>query len=314
MKIAESLTQLIGRTPLLRLNAYSRKYGLGIDLIAKLESFNPAGSAKDRPALYMIEDAERKGILRPGATIIEPTSGNMGVGLAMVAAVKGYQMVLVMPETMSLERRNLARALNARVVLSPAAEGMAGSVRMARELQQTTENAVILAQFENPANPLAHQETTAREIWEDTDGKVDVVIAGVGTGGTITGLGRGLKALNPKIEIVAVEPAASPLITEGKAGPHKLQGIGANFIPENYDASVVDRVLTVTDDDSIRTARELAADEGILAGITSGTAVYAARMLAQDPAYAGKRIVVVLPDTGERYLSTYEFDFENYPL
>ncbi|RHP66907.1 cysteine synthase A [Bacteroides sp. OF04-15BH] len=314
MKIAESLTQLIGRTPLLRLNAYSRKYGLGIDLIAKLESFNPAGSAKDRPALYMIEDAERKGILRPGATIIEPTSGNMGVGLAMVAAVKGYQMVLVMPETMSLERRNLARALNARVVLSPAAEGMAGSVRMARELQQTTENAVILAQFENPANPLAHQETTAREIWEDTDGQVDVVIAGVGTGGTITGLGRGLKALNPQIEIVAVEPAASPLITEGKAGPHKLQGIGANFIPENYDASVVDRVLTVTDDDSIRTARELAADEGILAGITSGTAVYAARMLAQDPAYAGKRIVVVLPDTGERYLSTYEFDFENYPL
>lgn len=314
MKIAESLTQLIGRTPLLRLNAYSRKYGLGIDLIAKLESFNPAGSAKDRPALYMIEDAERKGILRPGATIIEPTSGNMGVGLAMVAAVKGYQMVLVMPETMSLERRNLARALNARVVLSPAAEGMAGSVRMARELQQTTENAVILAQFENPANPLAHQETTAREIWEDTDGKVDVVIAGVGTGGTITGLGRGLKALNPQIEIVAVEPVASPLITEGKAGPHKLQGIGANFIPENYDASVVDRVLTVTDDDSIRTARELAADEGILAGITSGTTVYAARMLAQDPAYAGKRIVVILPDTGERYLSTYEFDFENYPL
>lgn len=314
MKIAESLTQLIGHTPLLRLNAYSQKYGLGIDLIAKLESFNPAGSAKDRPALYMIEDAERKGILRPGATIIEPTSGNMGVGLAMVAAVKGYKMVLVMPETMSLERRNLARALNARVVLSPAAEGMAGSVRMARELQQTTENAVILAQFENPANPLAHQETTAREIWEDTDGKVDVVIAGVGTGGTITGLGRGLKALNPQIEIVAVEPAASPLITGGKAGPHKLQGIGANFIPENYDASVVDRVLTVTDDDSIRTARELAADEGILAGITSGTAVYAARMLAQDPAYAGKRIVVVLPDTGERYLSTYEFDFENYPL
>ncbi len=314
MKIAESLTQLIGHTPLLRLNAYSRKYGLGIDLIAKLESFNPAGSAKDRPALYMIEDAERKGILRPGATIIEPTSGNMGVGLAMVAAVKGYKMVLVMPETMSLERRNLARALNARVVLSPAAEGMAGSVRMARELQQTTENAVILAQFENPANPLAHQETTAREIWEDTDGQVDVVIAGVGTGGTITGLGRGLKALNPQIEIMAVEPAASPLITEGKAGPHKLQGIGANFIPENYDASVVDRVLTVTDDDSIRTARELAADEGILAGITSGTAVYAARMLAQDPAYAGKRIVVILPDTGERYLSTYEFDFENYPL
>ena len=314
MKIAESLTQLIGHTPLLRLNAYSRKYSLGIDLIAKLESFNPAGSAKDRPALYMIEDAERKGILRPGATIIEPTSGNMGVGLAMVAAVKGYKMVLVMPETMSLERRNLARALNARVVLSPAAEGMAGSVRSARELQQTTENAVILAQFENPANPLAHQETTAREIWEDTDGKVDVVIAGVGTGGTITGLGRGLKALNPQIEIVAVEPAASPLITEGKAGPHKLQGIGANFIPENYDASVVDRVLTVTDDDSIRTARELAAEEGILAGITSGTAVYAARMLAQEPAYAGKRIVVVLPDTGERYLSTYEFDFENYPL
>lgn len=314
MKIAESLTQLIGHTPLLRLNAYSQKYGLGIDLIAKLESFNPAGSAKDRPALYMIEDAERKGILRPGATIIEPTSGNMGVGLAMVAAVKGYKMVLVMPETMSLERRNLARALNARVVLSPAAEGMSGSVRIARELQQTTENAVILAQFENPANPLAHQETTAREIWEDTDGKVDVVIAGVGTGGTITGLGRGLKALNPQIEIVAVEPASSPLITEGKAGPHKLQGIGANFIPENYDASVVDRVLTVTDDDSIRTARELAAEEGILAGITSGTAVYAARMLAQEPAYAGKRIVVVLPDTGERYLSTYEFDFENYPL
>ena len=309
--IYNSITQLIGSSPVVRISNIDTK---GAEIYAKLERFNPFGSSKDRAALFMLKGAVERGQISAGATIIEPTSGNMGVGLAMVAAVKGYKMVLVMPETMSLERRNLARALNARVVLSPAAEGMSGSVRMARELQQTTENAVILAQFENPANPLAHQETTAREIWEDTDGKVDVVIAGVGTGGTITGLGRGLKALNPQIEIVAVEPASSPLITEGKAGPHKLQGIGANFIPENYDASVVDRVLTVTDDDSIRTARELAAEEGILAGITSGTAVYAARMLAQEPAYAGKRIVVVLPDTGERYLSTYEFDFENYPL
>lgn len=314
MKIAECLTQLIGHTPLLRLNRLKQIYSLKADLIAKLEYFNPAGSAKDRPALYMIEDAERRGLLMPGSTIIEPTSGNTGVGLAMVAAVKGYKLVLVMPESMSMERRNLARALNARVILSPAEEGMAGSVRMAQELQQTTEHSVILSQFDNPANPQAHMQTTAREIWDDTEGKVDVVVAGVGTGGTISGVGRGLKALKSEIEIVGVEPASSPLLTQGKSGPHKIQGIGANFVPDNYDASVVDRILAVSDVDAIRTARELAAREGVLAGISSGAVVFAACQLAQEPAYADKCIVVVLPDTGERYLSTIEFDFENYPL
>ena len=262
----------------------------------------------------MIEDAERKGILKQGATIIEPTSGNMGVGLAMVAAVKGYHMILVMPETMSLERRNLARALSAEVVLSPGAEGMSGSIRMAEKLNKEIPNSVILSQFDNPANPLAHERTTAVEIWDDTDGHVDLVVAGVGTGGTISGLGRYLKSMNPDIRVVAVEPASSPLLSGGKAGVHKLQGIGANFVPVNYSPEVVDEVICVADDDAIRTSRELSANEGLLVGISSGAAVFAAKVLAERSENLGKRIVVVLPDTGERYLSTCEFDFENYPL
>lgn len=314
MKIANKLTDLIGHTPLLRLGSYASAYDIQAELIAKLEYFNPAGSAKDRPALFMIEHAERRGILKPGATIIEPTSGNMGVGLAMVAAVKGYKMILVMPETMSLERRNLARALSAQVVLSPGNEGMAGSIRLAEKMKAEIPDAVILGQFDNPANPLAHEETTAVEIWEDTDGQVDIVVAGVGTGGTITGIGRFLKSLNSSLQVVAVEPAASPLLSGGRAGLHKIQGIGANFIPDNYCPEVVDEVIGVADDDAIRTSRELSAREGLLVGISSGAAVFAARALAERQENKGKRIVVVLPDTGERYLSTCEFDFENYPL
>lgn len=314
MKIANKLTDLIGHTPLLRLGSYASAHDIQAELIAKLEYFNPAGSAKDRPALFMIEHAERRGILKPGATIIEPTSGNMGVGLAMVAAVKGYKMILVMPETMSLERRNLARALSAQVVLSPGNEGMAGSIRLAEKMKAEIPDAVILGQFDNPANPLAHEETTAVEIWEDTDGQVDIVVAGVGTGGTITGIGRFLKSLNSSLQVVAVEPAASPLLSGGRAGLHKIQGIGANFIPDNYCPEVVDEVIGVADDDAIRTSRELSAREGLLVGISSGAAVFAARALAERQENKGKRIVVVLPDTGERYLSTCEFDFENYPL
>lgn len=314
MKIANKLTDLVGHTPLMRLTSYAAAHGLQAELVAKLEYFNPAGSAKDRPALFMIEDAERKGILKQGATIIEPTSGNMGVGLAMVAAVKGYHMILVMPETMSLERRNLARALSAEVVLSPGAEGMSGSIRMAEKLNKEIPNSVILSQFDNPANPLAHERTTAVEIWDDTDGRVDLVVAGVGTGGTISGLGRYLKSMNPDIRVVAVEPASSPLLSGGKAGVHKLQGIGANFVPVNYSPEVVDEVICVADDDAIRTSRELSANEGLLVGISSGAAVFAAKVLAERSENLGKRIVVVLPDTGERYLSTCEFDFENYPL
>lgn len=314
MKIANKLTDLVGHTPLMRLTSYAAAHGLQAELVAKLEYFNPAGSAKDRPALFMIEDAERKGILKQGATIIEPTSGNMGVGLAMVAAVKGYHMILVMPETMSLERRNLARALSAEVVLSPGVEGMSGSIRMAEKLNKEIPNSVILSQFDNPANPLAHERTTAVEIWDDTDGHVDLVVAGVGTGGTISGLGRYLKSMNPDIRVVAVEPASSPLLSGGKAGVHKLQGIGANFVPVNYSPEVVDEVICVADDDAIRTSRELSANEGLLVGISSGAAVFAAKVLAERSENLGKRIVVVLPDTGERYLSTCEFDFENYPL
>lgn len=314
MKVANKLTDLIGHTPLLRLDAYAAAYNLNAELIGKLEYFNPAGSAKDRPALYMIEDAERRGILKPGSTIIEPTSGNMGVGLAMVAAVKGYRMILVMPETMSLERRNLARALSAQVVLSPGAEGMSGSIKVAERLKAEIPGSVILAQFDNPANPVAHEKTTAVEIWEDMDGQVDIVVAGVGTGGTISGLGNYLKSMRADIKVVAVEPASSPLLSGGKAGPHKLQGIGANFIPKNYHPEVVDEVLKVEDDDAIRTSRELSAREGLLVGISSGAAVFAARKLAERPENQGKRIVVMLPDTGERYLSTCEFDFEHYPL
>ena len=313
-KIAKNLTELIGRTPLMELAEYSRKYGLKQNIIAKLEAFNPAGSVKDRVALAMIEDAEARGALKPGATIIEPTSGNTGVGLAMVATIKGYHLMLTMPETMSIERRNLLKALGAEIVLTDGLTGMAGSIAKAQELRVSIPGSIILQQFENPSNAQIHTLTTGEEIWTDTDGKVDVFVAGVGTGGTICGVARALKKHNPDVYIVAVEPESSPVLEGGVEGPHRIQGIGANFIPAIYDASVVDEVLPVPDDEAIRGGRELASTEGLLAGISSGAAVYAARLLAQRPDFADKNIVVLLPDTGERYLSTELFAFETYPL
>ena len=313
-KIAKNLTELIGRTPLMELAEYSRKYGLKQNIIAKLEAFNPAGSVKDRVALAMIEDAEARGALKPGATIIEPTSGNTGVGLAMVATIKGYHLMLTMPETMSIERRNLLKALGAEIVLTDGLTGMAGSIAKAQELRVSIPGSIILQQFENPSNAQIHTLTTGEEIWTDTDGKVDVFVAGVGTGGTICGVARALKKHNPEVYIVAVEPESSPVLEGGVEGPHRIQGIGANFIPAIYDASVVDEVLPVPDDEAIRGGRELASTEGLLAGISSGAAVYAARLLAQRPDFADKKIVVLLPDTGERYLSTELFAFETYPL
>mgnify|MGYP001224186964 FL=1 len=313
-KKAKNLTELIGRTPLMELAEYSRKYGLKQNIIAKLEAFNPAGSVKDRVALAMIEDAEARGALKPGATIIEPTSGNTGVGLAMVATIKGYHLMLTMPETMSIERRNLLKALGAEIVLTDGLAGMAGSIAKAQELRASIPGSVILQQFENPSNAQIHTLTTGEEIWTDTDGKVDVFVAGVGTGGTICGVARALKKHNPDVYIVAVEPESSPVLEGGVEGPHRIQGIGANFIPAIYDASVVDEVLPVPDDEAIRGGRELASTEGLLAGISSGAAVYAARLLAQRPDFADKKIVVLLPDTGERYLSTELFAFETYPL
>ena len=313
-KIAKNLTELIGHTPLMELAEYSRKYGLKQNIIAKLEAFNPAGSVKDRVALAMIEDAEARGVLRPGATIIEPTSGNTGVGLAMVATIKGYHLMLTMPETMSIERRNLLKALGAEIVLTDGLTGMAGSIAKAQELRASIPGSIILQQFENPSNAQIHTLTTGEEIWTDTDGKVDVFVAGVGTGGTICGVARALKKHNPDVYIVAVEPESSPVLEGGVEGPHRIQGIGANFIPAIYDASVVDEVLPVPDDEAIRGGRELASTEGLLAGISSGAAVYAARLLAQRPDFADKKIVVLLPDTGERYLSTELFAFETYPL
>ena len=313
-KIAKNLTELIGRTPLMELVEYSRKYGLKQNIIAKLEAFNPAGSVKDRVALAMIEDAEARGALKPGATIIEPTSGNTGVGLAMVATIKGYHLMLTMPETMSIERRNLLKALGAEIVLTDGLTGMAGSIAKAQELRASIPGSIILQQFENPSNAQIHTLTTGEEIWTDTDGKVDVFVAGVGTGGTICGVARALKKHNPDVYIVAVEPESSPVLEGGVEGPHRIQGIGANFIPAIYDASVVDEVLPVPDDEAIRGGRDLASTEGLLAGISSGAAVYAARLLAQRPDFADKKIVVLLPDTGERYLSTELFAFETYPL
>ena len=313
-KIAKNLTELIGRTPLMELAEYSRKYGLKQNIIAKLEAFNPAGSVKDRVALAMIEDAEARGALKPGATIIEPTSGNTGVGLAMVATIKGYHLMLTMPETMSIERRNLLKALGAEIVLTDGLTGMAGSIAKAQELRASIPGSIILQQFENPSNAQIHTLTTGEEIWTDTDGKVDVFVAGVGTGGTICGVARALKKHNPDVYIVAVEPESSPVLEGGVEGPHRIQGIGANFIPAIYDASVVDEVLPVPDDEAIRGGRELASTEGLLAGISSGAAVYAARLLVQRPDFADKKIVVLLPDTGERYLSTELFAFETYPL
>ena len=313
-KIAKNLTELIGRTPLMELVEYSRKYGLKQNIIAKLEAFNPAGSVKDRVALAMIEDAEARGALKPGATIIEPTSGNTGVELAMVATIKGYHLMLTMPETMSIERRNLLKALGAEIVLTDGLTGMAGSIAKAQELRASIPGSIILQQFENPSNAQIHTLTTGEEIWTDTDGKVDVFVAGVGTGGTICGVARALKKHNPDVYIVAVEPESSPVLEGGVEGPHRIQGIGANFIPAIYDASVVDEVLPVPDDEAIRGGRELASTEGLLAGISSGAAVYAARLLAQRLDFADKKIVVLLPDTGERYLSTELFAFETYPL
>lgn len=313
-KIAKKLTELIGHTPLMELSGYSRKYGLQENIIAKLESFNPAGSVKDRVALSMIEDAEKRGVLKPGATIIEPTSGNTGVGLAMVATIKGYRLILTMLETMSLERRNLLKALGAQIVLTDGLAGMAGSITKAEELKDSIPGSVILQQFENPSNAEVHTRFTGEEIWQDTDGQVAVFVAGVGTGGTVCGVARALKKHNPDVYIVAVEPASSPVLEGGKAAPHRIQGIGANFVPGIYDASVVDEIMPVPDDEAIRGGRELASTEGLLAGISSGAVVYAARKLAERPEFKGKRIVALLPDTGERYLSTELFAFDAYPL
>lgn len=314
VKIAKNLTELIGNTPLMELSGYSRNHGLKQCIVAKLEAFNPAGSVKDRVGLSMIEDAEARGVLRPGATIIEPTSGNTGVGLAMAAAVKRYRLILTMPETMSLERRNLLKALGAQIVLTDGAGGMAASITEAQELRRRIPGSVILQQFENPSNAAVHERTTGEEIWRDTDGKIDAFVAGVGTGGTVCGVARALKKHNPDIYIVAVEPESSPVLRGGKAAPHRIQGIGANFVPGIYDASVVDEVMGVPDEEAIRAGRELAATEGLLAGISSGAAVYAACRLAQRPEFAGKMIVALLPDTGERYLSTELFAFDAYPL
>ena len=312
--IAKRLTDLIGNTPLLELRTFSAAQCLSTPIVAKVEYFNPGGSVKDRIALAMIEDAEQRGILKPGATIIEPTSGNTGVGLALVSAVKGYKLILTMPETMSVERRNLVKAYGARVELTDGKAGMAGAIKAAEQLRDSIPGAVILQQFENPANPRRHYDTTGLEIWNQTDGQIDIFVAGVGTGGTISGIGKRLKEKNPAIKIVAVEPATSPVLNGGKSGPHKIQGIGAGFVPKTYDASVIDEVLDIDNDDAIRTGRLLAQQEGLLVGISSGAAAFAATLLAKRPENKGKRIVTLLPDTGERYLSTVLYAFDEYPL
>ena len=305
--IAQRLTDLIGNTPLLALNNYGKELNLPAYILAKLESFNPAGSAKDRIAVAMIEAAEEAGLLKEGSTIIEPTSGNTGIGLASVAAAKGYQTILTMPDTMSVERRNLLKAYGAQLVLTPGEMGMQGAIDKAVELAKLIEGAFIPGQFNNPANPKAHYETTGPEIWRDTEGKVNVLVAGVGTGGTLSGTAKFLKEQNPEIKVVAVEPDVSPVLQGGEAAPHKLQGIGANFVPKNYDASVVDEVLGITAEDAYKTCRLLAKHEGLLVGVSSGAAAYAATLLAQREEYKDKNIVVILPDSGERYLSTPGF-------
>lgn len=316
MKIAKNITDLIGNTPMLELNRFMAATGTntGARILAKLEYFNPAGSVKDRVGYAMIIDAEKSGLLRLGGTIIEPTSGNTGVGIAMTAAARGYKAVFTMPETMSAERRMLLSALGAEIVLTPGAEGMQGAVNCAKEIQAATPNSIILQQFSNPANPAAHERTTAEEIWHDTDGQIDIIVAGVGTGGTISGTARGLKRHNPAIKAFAVEPTSSPLLSKGTAGPHAIQGIGANFIPDNFDREIIDGIICVPDDDAIKTSRMLASNEGLLVGISSGAAAWAALQLACKQENAGKTIVVILPDTGERYLSTKLYDYENYPL
>lgn len=308
MKIATSILDLVGKTPLVELKKWSAKRNLAAQIVVKLERQNPAGSVKDRVALAMIDEAEKDGSLVPGMTIVEPTSGNTGVGLAFAGAVKGYRVILVMPETMSVERRQLAQAYGAEIVLTPGAQGMQGTVDKANELKKELGNVFIPQQFENAANPAMHEATTAREIWEDTDGHVGAFVAGVGTGGTVTGVGRFLKEKDADVKIFAVEPSTSPLLTEGKAGSHKIQGIGANFIPKVLDQAVYDEVLTVTNEDAIAATQALAREEGILVGVSSGAAVAAATALAQRPEFAGKRIVALLPDTGERYLSLGIFD------
>lgn len=313
-KIATQLTELVGNTPLLQLNAYSAKEELQTNIIAKLEYFNPAGSVKDRIAFAMIEDAEKRGIIKPGATIIEPTSGNTGVGLAFVSAVKGYKLILTMPETMSIERRNLVKAYGATVVLTSGSAGMKGAIAKAEELRDHIPNSIILQQFENPANPAIHYATTAEEIWRDTDGKIDIFVAGVGTGGTVSGIGKRLKELTPNVKIVAVEPESSAVLSGEVPGAHKIQGIGAGFVPKTFNRNAVDKIFKVPNDAAILTSRKMAASEGLLVGISSGASVYAATQLAKDPANKDKVIVALLPDTGERYLSTILYDFENYPL
>ena len=311
-KIVNSILELVGDTPMVELERLGRDAGAVARVVAKVELFNPAGSVKDRVALAMVERAEADGALRPGATIIEPTSGNTGVGLALVSALKGYRLILTMPETMSVERRRLVAAYGAQVVLTPGAEGMKGAIARAQALREEIPGSVILQQFENPANPARHYRTTAEEIWRDTEGGIDLFVAGVGTGGTVSGTGRRLKELNPAVRIAAVEPASSPVLSGGAPGAHKIQGIGAGFVPGNYDPSVVDLVVPVADDEAIATARLLASREGLLVGISSGAAAYAALQLAKREEYRGKTIVVLLPDTGERYLSTLLYAFDEY--
>lgn len=313
-KIAKQLTELVGKTPLLELNKFSKSKNLDAPVIAKVGYFNPGGSVKDRVALAMIEDAEQKGILKPGATIIEPTSGNTGVGLALVSAVKGYHLILTMPETMSVERRNLVKAYGAEVRLTSGKDGMPGAIKAAEALRDSIPGSVILQQFENPANPAKHYASTGPEIWEDTDGEVDIFVAGVGTGGTVTGIAKYLKEKKPSVKVYAVEPLTSPVLNGGKSGPHKIQGIGAGFVPKIYGSEYVDEVIDVDNDDAIRTGRQLAQTEGLLVGISSGAAAFAAAQVAQRPENKGKKVVVLLPDTGERYLSTVLFDFDGYPL
>ena len=313
-KIYNNLTELIGNTPLIELHAIEKAEGLKARLITKVEYFNPGGSVKDRIALAMINDAEQKGVLKPGAIIIEPTSGNTGIGLAWVASVKGYNLILTMPETMSIERQSLLKALGATLVLTPGAKGMKGAIERAEELRRENPGSVILQQFDNPANPTIHEATTAEEIWNDSDGNIDFFVAGVGTGGTLSGTAKGLKAHNPAIKAVAVEPASSPVLSGGNPGPHKIQGIGAGFKPTNFNQEIADEILPVADNDAIATSRALAKSEGLLVGISAGAAAYAAIQIAKRPENEGKTIVALLPDTGERYLSTVLYAFDDYPL